>query len=150
MVSLSSIQNFLSAKEIAVAGASRNPRKFGNVVLKELQSKGYKLYPINPNASSINDLPCYESVAALPPQVTHLFIVTRPAQTMEVLEGAINRGIRNVWIQQKSDTPQVLEKARQHGIELVHGECIMMHAEPSKGFHHFHKAVRRFFGRMPK
>jgi uncharacterized protein len=150
MVSLTSIQNFLSAKEIAVAGASRNPRKFGNVVLKELQTKGYNLYPINPNADSINDLACYKSVSLLPPQVTHLYIVTKPDQTMEVLKDAINRGIRNVWIQLKSDTPKVLEKARQHGIDLVYGECIIMHIEPTRGFHKFHKSLRRFFGKMPK
>jgi predicted CoA-binding protein len=69
---------------------------------------------------------------------------------MEVLESAINRGIRNVWIQQKSDTPQVLEKARQHGIDLIYGECIMMHTDPTSGVHKFHKTIRRFFGMLPK
>ena len=53
MVTLKSINDFLSVKELAIAGVSRNNKKFGGMVFQELKAKGYKLYPVNPNAEMI-------------------------------------------------------------------------------------------------
>ncbi len=50
MVTLNEIQKFLEPRKMAIAGASRNLKKFGGVVFKELKDKGFTLYPINPNA----------------------------------------------------------------------------------------------------
>jgi len=42
------IEAFLSSKKIAIAGVSRDSKKFGHTVFKELSLKGFDVYPINP------------------------------------------------------------------------------------------------------
>ena len=42
------IADFLSQGPYAVVGASSDRAKFGNKVLRAYQSKGWKVYPINP------------------------------------------------------------------------------------------------------
>ncbi|PHJ12594.1 CoA-binding protein, partial [Fervidobacterium sp. SC_NGM5_G05] len=36
-------------KKIAIIGATTNPNKFGNIVLKDLRKKGFEVYPVSPN-----------------------------------------------------------------------------------------------------
>ena len=66
MTGLRTIQEFLSDKEIAIAGVSRNTKKFGRGVYDHLIERGYKIYPINPNADTIENAVCYPDVASLP------------------------------------------------------------------------------------
>jgi len=59
MTSKAAIDDFLSQGRIAVVGASRSPRKFGNKVFRELQSRGYAVYPVNPRAEEVEGQKCY-------------------------------------------------------------------------------------------
>ena len=40
MTTLNEIQAFLQPKKLAIAGASRNPKKFGGTVLSEMMKRG--------------------------------------------------------------------------------------------------------------
>ncbi|MCX6305900.1 MAG: CoA-binding protein [Bacteroidetes bacterium] len=145
-----SIDSFLSAHSIAIAGVSRDPKKFGHVVFKQLKEKGFEVLPINPGTDDIAGTPCFRSVSALPPGTQSLIIVTGKKQTREVVAEAMAGGIKNIWIQQMSDTPETLELTKGYTGNLVTGECILMYADPVTGFHKFHRNLKRFFGRLPK
>lgn len=60
----SDISFFFNPKSIAVVGASVTEGKVGNTVLNNIINSGYKgkIFPINPRASEVCDLPCYKSV----------------------------------------------------------------------------------------
>lgn len=53
MTSKSLVENFLSQKNIAVVGVSRNTKKFGNTIYRSLKKKCYNVFSINPNAEKI-------------------------------------------------------------------------------------------------
>jgi predicted CoA-binding protein len=150
MSKLSSIKSFLEPKEMAIAGVSRNPRKFGRMVYDHLKKREFRLCGINPNTDSINGDPCFHSVADLPAQVSRLLVVTPKNQTLEIVQAAITRGIKNIWIQQTSETPEALELAAKNNIDLISKECIMKFAEPVDGVHKFHRFFSRLFGGYPK
>ncbi len=150
MVTLNEIQKFLEPRKMAIAGASRNLKKFGGVVFKELRDKGFTLYPINPNAEEIQGIKCYKSVEELPVDVEHLLILTSKEETDSVAQAAIIKGVKMIWIQQKSETPEALKAITEAGIPLIHNKCIMMFASPVKGFHGFHKFLSKTFGAYPK
>jgi predicted CoA-binding protein len=82
--------------------------------------------------------------------VEHLYIVTPAKETARVVEDAVAYGIKQIWIQQKSETPAALELARQSGIPVIHGRCMMMFAEPVGSIHGFHRWISRLFGQYPK
>jgi predicted CoA-binding protein len=147
---LNDIQKFLKPKKLAVAGASRNPKKFGGTVLKELKEKGFEVYPVNPHASEIQELKCYRSVTELPADVYHLLIVTPKNETLKIADEAISKGIKMIWIQQMSETPDAVNSVRNAGIPLISKKCILMFADPVTGPHRFHRFLVKLFGRYPK
>jgi predicted CoA-binding protein len=76
-------------------------------------------------------------------------IITKKDQTATVVREAIDKGIRNIWIQQSSDTPEALALLKGKDINVITGQCILMHHKPDS-FHKFHRNIKRFFGLMPK
>jgi predicted CoA-binding protein len=144
------IDSFLAIRKVAIAGVSRDPKKFGYLVFKQLQEKGFEVYPINPGTDNIAGTPCFRSVSALPLNVHSLIIVTPKKQTRDVVAEAVTKGIDNIWIQQMSDTPEAIELAKSHPINLITRECILMHTDPVTGIHKFHRSVKKLFGLYPR
>ncbi|MDZ7741181.1 MAG: CoA-binding protein [Bacteroidota bacterium] len=150
MISLAQIKDFLEPKKLAVAGVSRNKKKFGHAVFKELREKDFEVFPINPNTSEIEGVKCYPGIRELPEEVECLHIVTPKAQTLDILKEAHEKGIKKVWIQQSSDTPEAIKFAEEHDISLIHKKCILMYAEPVTNIHKIHRILNKFFGLYPK
>ena len=147
---LNEIRQFLAPKKLAVAGASRNPKKFGGSVIKDLKEKGFELFPINPNAEEIQNLKCYKTVADLPADVKHLLILTPKGKTTEIAIQAVQNKMEMVWIQQMSETPEAIALLEETGIPFIQKKCIYMFADPVKGPHNFHRFLVKVFGRYPK
>ncbi len=150
MTTLNEIQKFLEPKKLAVAGASRDPKKFGGTIFKELKEKGFELYPVNPNADEIQGVKCFKTVAELPSDVIHLFIVTPKTESQEIVNAAVEKGIKMIWMQQKSETPEAVKTAEDAGIQLIYNKCIFMFVEPVTGPHNFHRFFTKLFGGYPK
>lgn len=150
MITLNQINDFISPRKIAVAGASRNPKKFGGYVFNELKQKGFQLYPVNPNADEIQGEKCYKTIADLPEDVTRLLILTPKNETANIAEAAAKRGIKMVWIQQTAETPEALKILEDAGIPVIYKKCIMMFANPVKGGHAFHRFFVKAFGSYPR
>ena len=133
-----------------MAGVSRNEKKFGNVLFKELIKKQYDVLPINPEAEVIDGVKCFKNIAELPSDVDRLLIVTPKKKTDQVLQEAIRKGIKYIWIQQACETPETAEIAKEHNIEIIFGKCFYMFADPVAGFHKFHRTITKIFGGLPR
>lgn len=141
---LAQIQSFLSNKTIAIVGASRNPKKFGYQVTEHLVKHGYHVVPIHREASEILGLPCVRSIGDLPASVSAICIVVPKHQTDDLLRSALDKGIREVWIQQMSDGPETAAIAAISDANIVRGRCIFMYSEP-EGVHKFHERMNKLF-----
>lgn len=53
------VEDFIAQRSPALVGVSRQGKKFGNAVLKELTAKGYKVLPAHPVAASIGGVKCW-------------------------------------------------------------------------------------------
>ena len=148
-VTLKQINDFIASEPIALAGASRNEKKFGYAVLKELKQKGLKVIPVNPNAVEILGEKAYPSVKSLPPEVKSLIILTKSNQTASVVKEAKEKGITRIWIQQSSDSKEALAELEGSGIEYITGQCILMYYKPHS-VHKFHGFLKKVFGSFPK
>lgn len=150
LISKQRIDHFLDCKTMAIAGASRNDKSFSAQVARHLTEQGYNLWYVNPlfesNEAQNQRIP---TLAMLPDHVDHLLVLTPRSQTESVLKQAIAKGIKDVWIQQQSDTPEALKLAEQNQLNTVHHQCIFMFTEP-EGIHKFHHRVKKFFGTLPK
>jgi uncharacterized protein len=149
MASQASIDEFLAHKTLAIAGVKRDGKGFGNSVLKDLTGKGYEVLPVHPNAEQVAGIPCSPSLAELPMQVGGVVLVVPPEQTEKLVRQAKEAGIQRVWMQQGAESPQAIAYCADNGIDAVHGECIMMFAQP-KGIHRFHRWLWGVLGKLPK
>ena len=148
MVNARTIDAFLAEPAIAVVGVSRTGRKFGNAACRTLREKGYRVYPIHPSAATIDGMPCYPALSALPEPVNAVLVVVRPPQAIDVVCEAAAAGVRRIWLQQGAESPQALELASKLGVDVIAGECVLMFAEPT-GIHKLHRNCRRLFGTLP-
>jgi predicted CoA-binding protein len=150
MVSNAAVQDFVAQRKLALVGASSKKAKFGNFALKDLRKKGYKIYPVHPQAKTIEGEPCFSSLAALPEAVDGLLVVVPPAQTEQVVRDAAAAGIKRVWMQQGAESAEAIQFCQENGVSAVHGECILMFAEPAAWFHRAHRWVWKLLGKLPR
>ena len=144
------ISDFLSQKRLALVGISRSGKKFGNMVLKELTAKGYRIFPVHPEASVIDGAACSRNLAALPEKVGGAILVIPPAQTEKVVHEVAKAGIPRVWMQQGSESEAAIRYCEENGIAVTHGHCIMMFAEPAALYHRVHRWIWRLLGKVPR
>lgn len=132
----SSLRPFFTPSGVAVIGASSNPHKLSFGILRNLKEGAYSggIYPVNPGASSILDLPCYPDISAVPDPV-ELAVVVVPVQlTPQTVEACGRRGIKAAIIitggfkEVGSDgaamEQKVLETAKQYGMRLIGPNCV--------------------------
>ena len=149
MATKADVDGFVAERTLALVGVSRSGKKFGNMVLKELSGKGYRILPVHRTANEVDGHPAYPSLAALPEPVGGVIVVVPPAEAEQVVREASAQGVRRVWLQQGASSPAAIQFCEEHGMSVVHGECILMFAEPAAFFHRAHRFVWKLVGRLP-
>ena len=121
------IKDFLSQKVFAVVGASSNEKKYGNVIFKNLVSRGYKVYPVNPRLDMLDGVKAYPSVSAIPEKVDVVDVVVPPKMTEELVKECKKLGITRVWLQPGAESDAAVKYCKENGIGVIYGACVMMH-----------------------
>ena len=136
---------FAAEKSLAIVGVSRT-RGFGNRLFKHLKQKGYRVFPVNAHAETVEGERCFRRLDDLPEPVGGVVTVVPPAETEKVVEDCSRLGLRRVWMQQGSESKAAIALCREKGISEVHGECLIMHT--AGGFpHSAHRWVWKMLGR---
>jgi len=144
------VADFLSQRKLALVGVSRNRGKFGNAVLKELSTKGYQVYPVHPQAATIDGHTCWSSILNLPEGVGGVIIVVPPLETEKIVRDVAKAGIKRVWMQQGAESAAAIRFCEENGVQVVHRECILMFAEPTASYHKVHRWIWRMLGKLPR
>ncbi|PWN19051.1 NAD(P)-binding protein [Microstroma glucosiphilum] len=94
-------QEFFSSKTFAIAGASKDPSKRWNKVVRWYKDNDLPAIPINPKESSIEDLPSISSVSELKDaKQTSLSVITPPHVSLQIVKtGLLELGIPWIWLQ---------------------------------------------------
>lgn len=150
MTSMAAVQEFVACKRLALAGASRSGKKFGNTVLRELTAKGYEMLPVHPHAETIDGVHCWRRFADIPGAVGGVVVVVPPPEAARVVREALDAGITRVWLQQGSESEGAIAECLDRGALVVAGHCILMFAEPVRSFHRFHRTIWRLLGKLPR
>ncbi len=143
------VDEFLSQRTLALVGISRGGKKFGNIVLREMTTKGYRILPVNPKAEEIQGEKCFSSLRELPERVGGVIVVVPPAETERVVREAHETGISRIWMQQGAESDSAVEYCRQNGMQEVHGRCILMFAPDAAFPHRAHRFFLGLFGKLP-
>jgi acetate---CoA ligase (ADP-forming) len=83
---------------IAVIGASTDATKIGAIPLVHMKASGYRgqLYPINPRAASVLDIPAFPALGAVPGPVDLAIIAVPEAHVLRAMRDCAEKGVRAV------------------------------------------------------
>jgi uncharacterized protein len=114
-----------NAKIIAVVGLSSRRSRPSYGVSEYMQSKGYRIIPVNPNETEILGEKAYSSLDEVPFAVDIVNVFRRSEQVPEVVDAAVRIGAKGVWMQEGVVHEEAADKARAAGLEVVMDRCIL-------------------------
>ena len=113
------------AKTIAVVGLSSNPVRPSFGVSRFLQRQGFRIIPVNPNETEVLGEKAYPSLADVPEEVDIVNVFRRPNRVDEVIDAALAKGIRHLWLQEGVVNHEAAKRAEQAGMSVVMDRCIL-------------------------
>ena len=114
-----------SYRNIAVVGLSPDPDKPSYEVADYLQRAGFRIIPVNPACQEILGERCYPTLTDIPDQVEIVDVFRRSEFLPEIVEQAIAKGARVVWMQEGVVNEPAAARAEAAGLAVVMDRCIL-------------------------
>jgi uncharacterized protein len=113
------------AKTIAVIGLSSNRMRASFGVASFLQRQGYRIIPVNPNETEILGERAYACLRDVPDDVDIVNIFRRSEKVPDVIDDALQKGARCIWMQEGVINDTAAQRAESAGIPVVMNRCIL-------------------------
>ncbi len=113
-----------NCKRIVLFGASPKADRPSHRIMRFLLEKGYEVIPIRPGVKEILNQRCYPSVREVTGGIDLVLIFRRSEDVPPIVEEAMGRGVKAVWMQEGIVSPEAFEQATQGGLRTVMDRCI--------------------------
>ena len=114
-----------SARTIAVVGLSAKRYRPSHGVAEYLQRCGYRIIPVNPQEAEILGEKSYPDLDSIPDGVDVVDIFRRSEFVPEIVEAAIRKGAKVIWMQEGVIHEEAARRAEQAGLAVVMDRCIL-------------------------
>lgn len=112
------------AATIAVVGMSNNENKAAFAIPAGLQSSGFTVIPVNPNAEEILGEKAYPTLAEVPATVDIVNVFRPAAEAPAIAQQAVDIGAKALWLQKGLASPEAREIAEAGGLAYIEDLCI--------------------------
>jgi predicted CoA-binding protein len=112
-------------KTIAVVGLSSQTWRPSYSVSKYMQNAGYRIIPVNPGETEVLGEKAYATLDDVPEPFDIVDIFRRPEYVPAIVEAAIRRHARVIWMQLGVGNDAAAARARSAGLEVVVERCIL-------------------------
>jgi acyl-CoA synthetase (NDP forming) len=132
---VSRLSSILRPKSIAVIGASSSPDKLGHEIMKNILDSGFQgtVYPINPKADAILDIPCHVSVKDIA-EAPDMAVIIIPARFVpQAVEECGQKGVKGAVIitggfseagpDGEVFQQQVVDIGQRYGVRIIGPNC---------------------------
>ena len=113
-----------NCKRIAVVGASPKADRPSHWISEFLLSRGYAVTPIRRGVKEILDQKCYPTVQDVPGPIDLVLIFRRSEEVLPIVEEAVEKGVKAVWMQEGIVSPEAFQLAKKTGLKVVMDRCI--------------------------
>jgi len=113
-------------KNIAVVGLSSQTWRPSYSVSQYMQRVGYRITPVNPNETEVLGEKAYASLDEVPDPIEIVDIFRRPEFVPDIVEAAIRRHARVIWMQLGVANQAAADRAIAAGLEVVMDRCILV------------------------
>jgi len=113
-------------KTVAVVGISPKEDRPSYLVASYLKSKDYRIIPVRPDGDEILGEKVYHSLTEIPTgiEIDVVDIFRKPEDVPPVVEDAIHRGAKVVWMQEGVINQEAYAKAEKAGLKVVMDHCM--------------------------
>ena len=114
------------SKTIAIVGLSPKPHRESYSVARYLQTQGYRIVPINPNAPEVLGQKAYATLtqAAVHEKIDLVNVFRNSEDVPPVAEEAMAIGAHGLWLQMGIAHADAAQHARNAGLRVVQDACI--------------------------
>ncbi|MFH0817274.1 MAG: CoA-binding protein [Candidatus Micrarchaeota archaeon] len=109
---------------VAVIGASKDRSKFGNKAVRAHMSIGNEVFPINPAEKEIEGLRAFKTILEIPGDVDLVLMYVPPSIGIKVIEEIAKKGVKKIFFNPGTESPELAKKAGELGLEAVFGCAI--------------------------
>jgi uncharacterized protein len=113
-----------ATKIIAVVGLSPKPERPSNSVSAYMKDQGYVIIPVNPGHKEILGEKAYAGLAEIPGPVDMVNIFRETSAVPDIVDQAIAKKAKVVWMQEGIVHNAAAEKARAAGLKVVMNKCL--------------------------
>ena len=113
---------------LAIVGATDRQTKYGSIIYRDMKSKGFPVFAVNPYRSTVDGDPCWAKVGDLPTEPTIVVLVVPANRGIGVLADCAEAGIRNIWIQPGAFSTEMKEVLEAGDFEWLAEACVMVRA----------------------
>jgi uncharacterized protein len=110
---------------IAVVGLSSKRFRPSYGVTEYMQHAGYRIIPVNPHERAVLGETCYATLDDVPEAVDIVDIFRRSEFVPEIVEAAIRKGAKAIWMQEGVIHEEAAARAREAGLDVVMDRCIL-------------------------
>jgi len=114
-----------NCKTLAVVGLSSKPARPSYGVAAYMKAHGYRIIPVNPNEQSVSGEKAYAALDDVPEAFEVVVIFRRSEFVPEVVQAAIRRHAKVVWMQEGVIHEEAAARARAAGLFVVQDRCIL-------------------------
>jgi len=112
-------------RTIAVVGLSSHTWRPSFSVSRYMQSAGYRIIPVNPSETEVLGERAYPALDDIPEAFEIVDIFRRSEYVPDIVEAAIRRNARVIWMQLGVIHEEAAARARSAGLEVVMDRCIL-------------------------
>lgn len=110
---------------LVVVGLSSKPTRPSYGVAAYMKARGYHIIPVNPKETSVFGEKAYASLEDVPDPVEVVVIFRKSEYVPEIVESAIRKGAKVVWMQEGVVHEAAARRAREAGLEVIQDRCIL-------------------------
>jgi predicted CoA-binding protein len=114
-----------SARTIAVVGLSNKRFRPSYGVAEYMKRAGYRIIPVNPGQSEIMGETCYPDLDSIPEPIDIVDIFRRSEFVPEIVEAAIRKGAKAIWMQEGVIHEEAARRAEEAGIAVIMDRCLL-------------------------
>jgi len=112
-------------KTLAVVGLSSKHLRPSFGVASYMKNYGYRIIPVNPHEETVLGERAYASLDELGESIDVVVIFRRPEFVPEIVEAAIRKQAKVVWMQEGVVHELAAQRARAAGLQVVMDRCIL-------------------------
>ncbi len=113
-----------TVRTIAMVGASADPQKPSNGIMRQLQQAGYRVIPVNPRETEVLGEPSFPSLVDVPERIDIVDVFRRSEDTPPIADEAVTIGAKALWLQSGIANDEAATRAASAGLLVVMDTCI--------------------------